>query len=111
MNLPAMAVSFLKNFVSLFEDYPTSELKVYDPNRLPLVHVYAFSSADNQKHELKTECERQLTKSLDDLQIDFVRNVAPHKDMFRISIPLNLDILCSTTLSSDHDTVKRQKLS
>ena len=107
MNLPALAISFLNTFVSLFKEQPKTKLKVIDQSRLPLVHVYAFSSAENQKNELKIECEKQLGKSLD-IQIQFVRNVAPHKDMFRISIPLTLDILCDTLGQSE--IVKRQKL-
>ena len=110
MNLPALAVSFLNTFVSLFKEYPKTEFKVIDQSRLPLVHVYAFSSAENQKNELKIECEKQLGKSLGDIQIHFVRNVAPSKDMFRICIPLNLDILCDSRLLGEYEPAKRQKL-
>ena len=111
MNLPALAVSFLNTFVSLFKEDPKSDLKVIDKSMLPLVHVYAFSSADNQRNELKTECEKQFGKNLDDIQIHFVRNVAPHKDMFRICIPLTLDILCDSSDIGEQELAKRQKLS
>ena len=112
MNLPASATNFLSAFNCLFKKEDISQLNVVHESRWPLIHVYAFSKADNQKVALKVECEKQLGRTLDDIQIKFVRNVAPKKDMFRISIPLTLDILCGTSeLPNCECKNKRQKLS
>ena len=112
MNLPAIATSFLDSFVHLFKDDLAMEFSVVDTKRLPLVHVYAFSKADDQKNELIKECEKQVGKDLDDISVQFVRNVAPKKDMFRITFPLTLDILQRNKDNNVHnESSKRIKLS
>ena len=111
MNLPAIATSFLDAFVQLFQNELTTEINVINTKNLPLVHVYAFSKADNQKEDLIQECEKQLRKTLDDISVQFVRNVAPKKDMFRITFPLTLDILLHCADQNEHEDCKRLKLS
>ena len=111
MNLPASAISFLNVFVSMLKE-DEKQLRILSQDVLPLVHVYAFSKANNPKDDLRVECEKQLGRTLDNIQIRFVRNVAPNKDMFRITIPLTLDILCDTCeLKTVTSKNKRQKLS
>ena len=110
MNLPAIATSFLDTFVQLLKNELVKEDIVVDSKKLPLVHVYAFSKANDQKDELKRECEKQLGQSLEEISVQFVRNVAPNKDMFRITFPLTLDILSPTTDSNGYESCKRIKL-
>ena len=110
MNLPAIAISFLDTFLSLLKREDVEDLTNIDPSVLPMVHVYAFSNADDKKHDLKCQCELKLATKLDNIQIDFVRNVAPSKDMFRISIPLTTDILFSSEVIDMSGSNKRQKL-
>ena len=64
------------------------------------------------KNDLKAECEKELGTILRDINISFVRNVAPKKDMFRITIPLDLDILSGSNKlrNNNHSESKRQKL-
>lgn len=90
MNLPAMAVDFLDAFCGLLVGYtgPT------DP--LPLVHVYCFAKgSDDLACVAKTMAEENLGYSLDDNLhgVYFVRNVAPNKDMYRVSFYLTREIL------------------
>ena len=110
MNLPAIAISFLDTFLSLLKREDVEDLTNIDPSVLPIVHVYAFSNADDKKNDLKGQCELKLATKLDNIQIDFVRNVAPNKDMFRISIPLTTDILFSSEVIDMSGSNKRLKL-
>ena len=111
MNLPAIATSFLDTFAQLFKNELVTEIGEVNEENLPLVHVYAFSKADNPKEDLKIECEKQLGKSLETVSVQFVRNVAPKKDMFRITFPLTLDILLNHKEKNSHESCKRLKLS
>lgn len=93
MNLPAMAVEFLPSFHGLLRDYDGA----MDP--LPLVHVYCFAKGvDDPKTIAKALVEEHLMFSLaDNLEgIHFVRNVAPNKNMMRVSFSLTKEILFSS---------------
>lgn len=89
MNLPAMAVEFLDVFCGLMLDY-TGPI---DPS--PLVHVYCFAKGDDPAIIAKGLVEDNLGHKLGtNLQgVHFVRNVAPNKDMFRVSFYLTREIL------------------
>lgn len=91
MNLPAMAVDFLDAFCGLMIGYTGS----IDP--LPLVHVYCFAKGDDPAHIAKNMIEENLNFKLGaNLQgVHFVRNVAPSKDMYRVSFYLTREILYS----------------
>lgn len=96
MNLPAMAVEFLDAFCGLLTDYKGK----MDP--LPLVHVYCFAKGDDPAQIAKAMVEEHIgTKFNSNLQgVHFVRNVAPNKDMFRISFYLTREILQSKQLGN-----------
>lgn len=91
MNLPAMAIEFLDAFCGLMYNY-TGPM---EPQ--PLVHVYCFAKGEDPAMIAKNLVEENLGFKLGtDLEgVHFVRNVAPSKDMFRVSFFLTRDILCS----------------
>ncbi|XP_017057987.1 tRNA (guanine(37)-N1)-methyltransferase [Drosophila ficusphila] len=94
MNLPAMAVEFLDAFRGLYKPEELAEL----PQRVsyPIVHVYSFAKGDNTKELVRQLVESNLGASLDEdlLEgISFVRNVAPNKDMYRVSFRLTQHLL------------------
>lgn len=95
MNLPAMAVEFL----DVFRDLLAPEDPMQFQNVIiPVVHVYTFVKGTSDKETLAIEAvEANLKSTLSDnlLGVHFVRNVAPNKDMFRVSFRLSKDILFS----------------
>lgn len=91
MNLPAMAIKFVDAFCGLMYGY------IGQMEPLPLVHVYCFAKGDESSVSAKHLVEEHLGYKLDtNLQsVNFVRNVAPNKDMFRVSFYLTQEILCT----------------
>lgn len=94
MNLPAMAVEFLSAFRGLFADIPSIDFSK-DDLKYPLVHVYSFAKGTNTKELVlklvEDNLQTQLKENLEG--IHFVRNVAPNKDMYRVSFYLTQDML------------------
>lgn len=118
MNLPAMAVEFLDAFRGLY----TPEELPEEPN-YPLVHVYSFAKGENTKALVQQLVESNLGAALgDELQgISFVRNVAPNKDMYRVSFRLTRTLLttpkqllgkrpCSTEKTEEEQAVAATKV-
>ncbi|KAH8379244.1 hypothetical protein KR009_003866 [Drosophila setifemur] len=94
MNLPALAVEFLDAFRGLFKDNELSNLP--DNVVYPTVHVYSFAKGENTKELVRDLVESNLGARLDDTLIQgisFVRNVAPNKDMYRVSFSLSHKLL------------------
>lgn len=91
MNLPAMAIEFLQYFRGLLENVSHTGTPKY-----PLVHVYCFGKGS--KEEILQLAENEIRSTIvfgdgKDEGVHFVRNVAPNKDMFRISFSLTHDML------------------
>ena len=106
MNLPALAVTFLPNFKNLVDSEKCNEWQKMGKN-LPLLHVYAFHL--NGEELMKECCNILEVDEIQDMKSSFVRNVAPKKDMFRITIPLNFDILQRKS-DSNEPAMKKQKI-
>jgi len=118
MNLPDTAIQFLPAFKGLLSHLKKEDLSdSLDKQALPLVYVYAFTAEDDFEGDLKRRC-RSALGSEDDLEmkVDFVRNVAPKKNMYRVTIPLNNQILFDESSSNDDkngscsSSPKRQKI-
>ncbi|XP_071116159.1 tRNA (guanine(37)-N(1))-methyltransferase-like [Haliotis cracherodii] len=92
MNLPASAIEFLDCFVSLLADCDLVREDVDDAN-LPVVHCYCFSKSVDPRKDVVEQGERIIAKSLTDVSVRFVRNVAPNKDMLCLTFRLTKDIL------------------
>ncbi|KFB42210.1 AGAP006124-PA-like protein [Anopheles sinensis] len=91
MNLPAMAVEHLPYFPALLKGE-----KIVNLQQKPLVHVYCFAKGvDDKKLIAQKLVEQWLGTDVDDKlkEIAFVRNVAPNKDMMRVSFYLTEDLL------------------
>ena len=64
-----------------------------------------------KKDNFFQNCESEFGgKNLNELNISFVRNVAPHKDMMRASFPLTLDLLTANVKKPDLLTANTKKV-
>ncbi|XP_037274003.2 tRNA (guanine(37)-N(1))-methyltransferase [Rhipicephalus microplus] len=103
MNLPALATEFLDTFVGLLSG--SEHLNELVKNCYVKVHCYCFVKGEEGVTGAKRKVEEGLGQPLErDVQVSFVRNVAPNKDMMRASFDLALKIL------SDCSPAKRCKM-
>lgn len=101
MNLPATAIYFLNNFSGLYP--PELQKELPKGAKMPLVHVYCFSTkSDDNVEEGKKICE-EITKQLSfemkpgkieegGVEVHDVRDVAPKKRMFCASFRLPTEV-------------------
>ena len=100
MNLPASAIEFLHNFGGIY----TGQEQLFEPHtvtKLPLVHVHCFATKaddDTPYVEILQRLEKELGITLTrgpndgDVDIQFVRDVAPAKSMFCVSFRIPADM-------------------
>jgi len=97
MNLPSLAVDFLKFFRGLLYD---SELQT-EPcaSLLPVIHCYSFSRADDPATDAaeRTAAAVGVTsfKDLEERSVRYVRNVAPGKEMLCVTFRLPWHVLAA----------------
>jgi tRNA (guanine37-N1)-methyltransferase len=98
MNLPQTATDFLDVFIGL------AQRRSVQSERLPDVHVYAFSNADDPIDDVRRRCastmripETSLPSSI--CKGHLVRDVAPKKIMVCLSFPLPKDVADADPLS------------
>ncbi|XP_050544765.1 tRNA (guanine(37)-N1)-methyltransferase-like isoform X1 [Daktulosphaira vitifoliae] len=91
MNLPAIGIEFVKCFHQLFE---WEEISDYS---LPILHIYTFVKTDiSYENGLKLILVENDLKNCDIQEIFRVRNVAPNKEMIRITLLTKKDMICKT---------------
>ncbi|MCJ1227893.1 tRNA(m(1)G37)methyltransferase [Toensbergia leucococca] len=99
LNLPATALTFLPAFIGLYRTheslfYPHTDIK------LPLIHVYCFSTKSDGNVEEKVKICKELSRYLEyvikpedpEVEICDVRDVAPQKRMFCASFRLPAEV-------------------
>lgn len=95
MNLPEIGKEFLKYFVGLIAD--PEILDKWQTETVPLlVNVYCFVRGEDLNLAAQQSVEEQLNAKLSPEMIQsiaFVRNVAPNKDMMRVSFYLTKELL------------------
>ena len=103
MNLPAIATTFLPNFRGILDSETYEKLK--NIQILPTIHVYAFSKPENSQDLIKECCNELEVSEIQDIKVNYVRDVAPNKIMYRISFPLTFEIM----LKVEEPNVKKLK--
>ena len=97
MNLPSLAVNFLKFFQGLLHDgglrtEPCASL-------LPVIHCYSFSRADNPSTDAADATASALGvtsfEELQDRNVRVVRNVAPGKEMLCVTFRMPWHVLAA----------------
>ncbi|KAJ8981968.1 hypothetical protein NQ317_002142 [Molorchus minor] len=101
MNLPALAVQFLKDFIGLLKNYDT-ELNFSSP---PIVFVYCFAKGEDYVAIAKSLVIENFGFDVSDKIVDVfkVRTVSSMKEMMRVTIKLDGDLLVG-------DLPKKRKL-
>lgn len=115
MNLPEMGKEFLKYFQGLICDQEL--LDKWNPSDRPvLINVYCFVRGEDLLLAAQESVEEQLQSKLTPEQIQsikFVRNVAPNKDMMRVSFYLTKELLSqkSIAVGSEKRKLEQDELS
>lgn len=90
MNLPALALEFLDALRGLLKQEPSCD------ENLPTVHCYCFSKDDNPETDVVKRASCSLGFPLENRSsVQFVRNVAPNKDMMCVRFSLPKEVLFS----------------
>lgn len=108
MNLPAMAVEFLKHFKGLINRIDLKEKNDFDV----IVHVYCFAIGEDvcsvAKQMVNENIEMDVSSNI--IEIFNVRNVSPKKEMMRVSFKLTKEILFYQNLENKIDEPPNKKI-
>lgn len=111
MNLPALAIEFLDSFNDWLDKYQ-EEIKQIKNITLPMIHCYCFVKRKpgcEAENEILSRAESALGCKIDTIdKIFHVRNVAPYKEMYRLSFILPKHLVIKEKFH-EH-IVKKQKV-
>lgn len=99
MNLPAISVTFLHVFKQIFTADQLENIKT-----LPLIHIYCFvKGVEDCKKMAQELVENELNSSISEAidEIYLVRNVAPNKNMMRVSFHLTENMILGSKRKLD----------
>ncbi|KAA1076247.1 tRNA(m(1)G37)methyltransferase [Puccinia graminis f. sp. tritici] len=106
INLPDSSIQFLDAFRDLYHPLSDSEGfldAVKKKSRLPLLHCYCFTKqVDEPESDICQRVSEVMKVEISPstvarFELKFVRAVAPHKDMYRITFELPLKLLFSSS--------------
>ncbi|MBW0502867.1 hypothetical protein O181_042582 [Austropuccinia psidii MF-1] len=104
INLPDSSIGFLDAFIGLYDclvDSPGFLECLEQQKKLPLLHCYCFTKkVEVAEMDINERVSQVLKYKIDSSQakryeLKFVRQVAPHKEMYRITFELPIEVLLS----------------
>ncbi|WAQ88354.1 hypothetical protein PtA15_9A481 [Puccinia triticina] len=110
INLPDSSIQFLDAFRDLYIPLSNSEGfldAVKKKSKLPLLHCYCFTrQVDDAENDICQRVSEVMRVKISPstvarFELKFVRAVAPHKDMYRITFELPLELLLFSSYSPD----------
>ncbi|KAH9815433.1 Met-10+ like-protein-domain-containing protein [Melampsora americana] len=105
MNLPELTLTFLDAYVDLYKPLSESFGDEFESEiskgSLPMVHAYCFTKSEEGIEAEKDICQRASesikyeinSDSVKQFELSFVRKVAPHKTMYRLSFELPISVV------------------
>lgn len=114
MNLPALAIEFLDAFNGWMDEYQENIKSLKEESlRLPMIHCYCFvkrKPGSDAEKEILERAEKAIGCKLEKIDNIFhVRNVAPFKEMYRLSFEIPRHLVVQETC--DQPATKKQKVS